>query len=212
MTEAVRWYVVRAQVSGKAKPAQNPLRQGYEVYLPRYLKGRSHARKVDFAAKPLFRRYLFVTTEIVTQRWRSIQSIQGVSHLVCDGDQLAALPNGQLGALKGREDERGFVRMEANSAFAPGAKVRLLAGALMDCVGLFDGMADHDRLAISARHARRKVRMHLDVDLVVAAGARRIAWRGQVAGLCLRCLSGSLRVEPFHPECGSMEVLDQWQF
>lgn len=164
-----RWYVVQTQVNGEAKAAQNLLRQGYDVYLPRYLKRRSHARKVDFAAKPLFPRYLFVAIDMMTQRWRAIQSTPGVTRLVCNGEEPAAVPGGVLGALKAREDERGFVRMDAKPAFAPGAKVRVLAGALMDCAGLFEGMADHDRVAILLDMLGRKVRVHLDVDLVVVA-------------------------------------------
>jgi transcriptional antiterminator RfaH len=166
---ATRWYVVQTQVNGEAKAAQNLLRQGFEIYLPRYLKRRRHARKVDFAAKPLFPRYLFVAIDVAAQRWRSIQSTQGVSRLVCHGEEPAALPNGVLGALKAREDDRGFVRMEARAAFTPGDKVRVLAGAFMDSAGLFDGMGDHDRVAILLDLLGRKVRVHLDVDMVVAA-------------------------------------------
>src|SRR6516165_7241976 len=127
MTEnlGARWFVVQTQANGEAKAAQNLLRQGYEIYLPRYLKRRRHARKVDFVAKPLFPRYMFVAIDMATQRWRAIQSTQGVSHLVCNGEEPAAVPSGVLGALKAREDERGFVRMEAKSAFAPGDKVRV---------------------------------------------------------------------------------------
>ena len=69
-----RWYVVQTQINGEAKATQNLLRQGYEIYLPRYLKRRHHARKVDFTAKPLFPRYLFVAVNKAAQRWRSIQS------------------------------------------------------------------------------------------------------------------------------------------
>jgi transcriptional antiterminator RfaH len=47
--------------------------------------------------------------------------------------------------------------------------VRVLAGAFMDNAGLFDGMGDHDRVAILLDMLGRKVRVHLDVDLVVAA-------------------------------------------
>jgi transcriptional antiterminator RfaH len=171
MSEAAgaRWYVVQTQVNGEAKAAQNLLRQGFEIYLTRYLKRRRHARKVDFAAKPLFPRYLFAAIDLATQRWRSIQSTQGVSRLVCNGEGPAAVPNGLLGALKAREDDRGFVRMEAKPAFAPGDKVRVLAGAFMDNAGLFDGMEDHDRVAILLDMLGRKVRVHLDVDLVAAA-------------------------------------------
>jgi transcriptional antiterminator RfaH len=164
-----RWYVVQSQVNGEAKAAQNLLRQGFEIYLPRYLKRRRHARKVDFVAKPLFPRYMFVAIDMATQRWRAIQSTQGVSHLVCNGEEPAAVPSGVLGALKAREDERGFVRMDARPAFAPGDKIRVLAGAFMDNSGLFDGMGDHDRVAILLDMLGRKVRVHLDVDLVAAA-------------------------------------------
>ena len=171
MSEAVgtRWYVVQTQVNGEAKAAQNLLRQGFEIYLPRYLKRRRHARKVDFVARPLFPRYMFVAIDVATQRWRAIQSTQGVSHLVCNGEEPAAVPDGVLGALRAREDERGFVRMEERPAFAPGAKVRVLASAFVDNAGLFDGMGDHDRVAILLEMLGRKVRVHLDVDLVAAA-------------------------------------------
>ena len=48
-----RWYVVQTQVNGEAKAAENLRRQGYETYLPRYLKRRRHARKVDFTREAL---------------------------------------------------------------------------------------------------------------------------------------------------------------
>ena len=171
MSEAVgaRWYVVQTQVNGEVRAAQNLLRQRFEIYLPRYLKRRRHARKVDFAAKPLFPRYLFVAIDMAAQRWRSIQSTQGVSRLVCNGEEPAAVPHGLLGALKAREDDRGFVRMEAKPAFSLGDKVRVLAGAFVDNAGLFDGMEDHDRVAILLDMLGRKVRVHLDADLVAAA-------------------------------------------
>ena len=146
--------MVQTQVNGEAKAAQNLLRQGYEIYLPRHLKRRRHARKVDFVAKPLFPRYMFVAIDMATQRWRSIQSTFGVSRLVCNGEDPAVVPDGVVRALKAREDDRGFVKMEVRPAFAPGDKVRVLAGAFMDNAGLFNGMADHDRVSNSARHAR----------------------------------------------------------
>lgn len=72
-------------------------------------------------------------------------------------------------ALKAREDGSGFVKMDARPAFAPGDKVRVLAGAFMDNAGLFNGMADHDRVSILLDMLGRKVRVLLDADLVVAA-------------------------------------------
>lgn len=171
MTEDVgaRWYVVQAQVNGEVKAALNLQRQGYDIYLPRYLKRRRHARKVDFTAKPLFPRYLFVAIDMATQRWRSIQSTIGVARLVCNGDDPAAVPDGVVSALRAREDDKGFVKMDARPAFAPGDKVRVLAGAFMDSAGLFNGLADHDRVSILLDMLGRKVRVLLDADMVAAA-------------------------------------------
>ena len=164
-----RWYVVQTQVNGEAKAAENLRRQGYDAYLPRYLKRRRHARKMDFTAKPLFPRYMFVAIDMATQRWRSVQSTVGVSRLVTNGDSPAVVPEGVVYALIAREDAKGFVKMDAGPAFALGDKVRVLAGAFMDNAGLFNGMADHDRVSILLDMLGRKVRVLLDADLVAAA-------------------------------------------
>ena len=170
MSEAVgpRWYGVQTHVNGEARAAEHLLRQGFEIYLPRYLKRRRHARKVDFIAKPLFPRYLFVAIDVATQRWRSIQSTQGVSRLVCNGDDPAPVPNAVMDALKARADDKGFIKMETKRVFAPGDKVRVLAGAFMDSAGLFEGEDQH-RVAILLDLLGRKVLVRLDADLLAAA-------------------------------------------
>lgn len=168
-TVGARWYVVQTLVNGEAKAAQNLLRQGYEVYLPRYLKRRRHARKVDFTARPLFPRYLFVAIDMATQRWRSVQSTFGVARLVSNGDDPARVPEGVVHALRAREDEKGFIRLDSKPLFAPGDKVRVLAGAFMDSAGLFSGLADHGRVSILLDMLGRKVRVLLDADMVAAA-------------------------------------------
>ena len=162
------WYVVQTQVNCETKAAENLRRQGYRIYLPRYLKRRSHARKVDLVARPLFPRYVFVAIDMATQRWRSVQSTIGVSRLVTNGEEPAAVPDGVVRTLRAREDAKGFVRLDA-PAFAPGEKVRVLAGAFVDNVGLFNGMADHDRVSILLEMLGRKVRVLIDADLVTAA-------------------------------------------
>jgi transcriptional antiterminator RfaH len=171
MNDAIgsRWYVVQTQVNGETRAAQNLQRQGYDTYLPLYLKHRRHARKIDFVARPLFPRYMFVAIDMATQRWRSIQSTFGVSRVVCNGDDPTAVPEGVIGALRAREDTKGFVKMDMRPAFSPGDRVRVLAGAFMDSAGLFNGMADHDRVSILLEMLGCKVRVLLDVDMVAAA-------------------------------------------
>jgi transcriptional antiterminator RfaH len=163
------WYVVQTQVNAEAKAARNLLRQGFEIYLPRYLKRRSHARKIEKVPAPLFPRYMFVEIDMATQRWRSIQSTFGVSHLVLQGADPARVAPDVVNALKAREDEGGYVRLDQPSKFALGEKVRVLAGVFAENFGLFDGMADRDRVAILLDLLGRKVRVSLEADLVTAA-------------------------------------------
>jgi transcriptional antiterminator RfaH len=163
------WYVVQTQVNAEARAARNLVRQGFQIYLPRYLKRRSHARKIEKIAAPLFPRYLFVRIDMATQRWRSIQSTFGVSRLVCNGPDPAVVAQQVLSSLKAREDESGFVRLDHCPKFALGEKVRVLAGIFSENLGLFDGLADRDRVAILLDLLGRKVRVSIEADLVAAA-------------------------------------------
>jgi transcriptional antiterminator RfaH len=171
MTEFVdgAWYVVQTQVNSELKAARNLLRQGFETYLPRYLKRRSHARKIEKVAAPLFPRYLFVRVDLATQRWRSIQSTFGVSHLVLNGSEPAPIARDVMRILKAREDGSGFVKLDQRPQFPLGAKVRILGGAFTDNLGLFDGLGDRDRVAVLLDLLGRKVRVSIDADMVAAA-------------------------------------------
>jgi transcriptional antiterminator RfaH len=168
MTENA-WYVIQTHVNAEARAARNLVRQGFEIYLPRCLKRRNHARKVEQVPAPLFPRYLFVRIDMASQRWRSIQSTIGVSHLVSNGSDPAPVPQQVLSALKDREDDAGYVRLEQRPTFALGEKVRVLAGVFAENLGLFDGMADRDRVAILLDLLGRKVRVSIEAGLIAAA-------------------------------------------
>lgn len=169
MTGQSNWYVVQTHPNAEAKAASHLERQGFSVYLPRYLKRRRHARKVQTVQAALFPRYLFVSIDLQSQRWRSIQSTIGVSRLVTNGDAPAAVPTPVISGLKDREDERGFIAMAQEPAFAPGDKIRILGGAFAEALGLFEGASDRDRVAILLDLLGRKVRIMLGADMVAAA-------------------------------------------
>lgn len=166
---ASSWYVVQTHAHAEAKAASHLERQGYSTYLPRYLKRRRHARRVEIVPAPLFPRYLFVAIDVLTQRWRSIQSTIGVSQLVCRGDEPAMLPAAVIDELQGRHNAAGFVELDLRPRFAPGEKVRVVEGAFAACLGLFEGMADRERVAILLDLLGRKVRVVLDSDAIAAA-------------------------------------------
>jgi transcriptional antiterminator RfaH len=166
---ASRWYVVRSRPFAEVKAFTNLDRQGYETYLPRYLKKRRHARKIDIVAAPLFPRYLFVAIDISTQRWRAIGSTFGVAQLVCTGDEPVPVPSEIIGALRSREDNGGFVSLPPRPRFGAGERVRLLDGAFSGSIGLFEDMKDNERVSVLLDLLGRKVRVVLDADLVTAA-------------------------------------------
>ena len=163
-----RWYVVQTQTHAENKAAANLLRQELEVYLPRFEKRRRHARRTEIVAAPLFPRYLFVGVDIVTQRWRSIRSTFGVSNLVCNGDEPASVATGVVEALRKREDKKGFIILGKLPRFSAGDRVRVIEGAFADCLGLFEGMRDEERVTVLLDLLGRKVRVMID-ELAVAA-------------------------------------------
>ena len=79
------------------------------------------------------------------------------------------MPAGVVDELRRREDEQGLIRLDLRPRLTPGAKVRVVDGVFSDCLGLFEGMADRERVAILLDLLGRKVRVVLDGESVAAA-------------------------------------------
>jgi transcriptional antiterminator RfaH len=154
------WFVVQTQPHAESRAALNLVRQGYDTYFPRYLKRRRHARRTEIVPAPLFPRYLFVRVETAMQRWRSISSTFGVARLVSFSDTPAIVPSSVIDLLKHNEDG-GLVQLRKR-VFTPGERVRITEGAFTDCIGLFEGMRDEERVCVLLDLLGRKVRVVLD--------------------------------------------------
>lgn len=163
------WHVVQTHGHSETKAAAHLLRQGYMVYLPRYLKRRRHARRIETVAAALFPRYLFVSPGNLTQGVRAIQSTIGVTQLVRNGDRPALVSSDVIAKLRAREDANGFIKLDARPRFGIGDKIRVIEGAFDSCLGLFEGMADRDRVAILLDLLGRKVRVLLNEDSIAIA-------------------------------------------
>ena len=164
-----RWYVAQTQPQAEFRAVANLERQGFETYLPRYLKRRRHARRIETIKAPLFPRYVFVRVDIASQRWRCINSTSGVSRLVCNGEESAPVGDEIVAGLRRREDAAGLVRLEKHQRFATGEPVRVIDSALASCLGLFEGVADGHRVAVLLDLLGRKVRVVVDDLSIVAA-------------------------------------------
>jgi transcriptional antiterminator RfaH len=164
-----RWFVAQTHPHCEVKAAVHLGRQGFATYLPRYLKRRRHARRVEQTAAPLFPRYLFVSIDLATQRWLSIDSTIGVTRLVCNGEIPTPVPHPVIDAIRRREDANGFVQLLHRPQFAPGDKIRVIEGALDGCCGLYEGMSSRQRVTILLDLLGRKVRALVDTDFIEAA-------------------------------------------
>ena len=162
----IRWYAVHCQPRGEDKAAFHLRRQGFRVYVPRYLKRRRHARRTDWVPAPLFPRYLFVAMDVAACRWRAIDSTVGVSHLVRQGDRPAPVPEAVLDEIRRHEDAAGMVVLARAAALSPGDRVTILDGPLADRIGLVEGVSDEERVTILLALLGREVRIRVPLAAV----------------------------------------------
>ena len=153
------WFVVQTHAQNEDKAAFNLQRQGFEAFIPKYLKRRSHARKIEMVGTPLFPRYLFVKMNIKTANWRAIKSTFGVSNLVCFGESPASVPDDLIETLMTSEDEHGYIDLAGRrEKFKKGQGVEIVDGPMMEMAAVFDCMNDKDRVFVLLDILGRQVR------------------------------------------------------
>ena len=162
-----QWFAVHSHVNAEQKAHFNLSRQGFETYLPHYLKTRRHARRVDRVRAPLFPRYLFVRIDPERQRWRTVNSTFGVGHLVCQGEHPAAVPDRLIEEIRRHEDVSGAVRLSRIERPVPGDRIRVVAGPMIDLMGIFECERDDDRVVILLDLVGRLTRVTAPSDAIV---------------------------------------------
>lgn len=153
-----RWYVVQTRPRDEATALFHLNRQGFEGYLPRFLKRRRHARKVDLTPSPLFPGYLFVAIDLAAARWRSIHGTIGVSRLVCQGENPAPLPEGIVEQIQEREDDSGWVVLRPIDSLNKGQKVEISEGPFAELMGIFEALDSKERVIVLLNLLGREVR------------------------------------------------------
>ena len=162
------WYCAYTQPRMELWARANLWERGLEAYLPLYRKRRSHARRVDWVSAPLFPRYLFVEADLEAGERRRIVSAQGVAQLVAFGERPAAVAPEIIAELRGREDGAGPV--DVRPSFAPGEALRVREGALLNQVGLFQGLDDESRVVVLLTLLNRPVSVRLPAHAVMRDG------------------------------------------
>lgn len=169
LAAGARWYVVQARHLSEQRAVLELENQGFETFLPRYLRKRRHARKVTLVAAPLFPGYLFVRLDPARQRWRSINGTYGVTRLVSGENGPLPIADAVVEGLWARRDWQGYIALPQRPDFAPGQMVRIRSGSFAETLGLFEGFRDQDRIAVLLDLLGGKVRVLLDEDMVEKA-------------------------------------------
>lgn len=164
-----QWFAVYAQPQKEGLASEHLARQGFEVFYPRYLKRRSHARRVDMVPAPLFPRYLFVRFDPLNTQWQVIRSTRGVIGLVSNGNELVRVPDLVIDEIRAREDTDGYVVLANQLKMARGAKIRIEEGPLSSCDAIFEAQKDGDRVIALLSLFGRKVVTHLPIRSVAPA-------------------------------------------
>jgi transcriptional antiterminator RfaH len=164
------WFAAQTLARAEDQACRQLAAQGFRVFLPQYLKRWSHARRVEQRPCPLFPRYLFVEIDTRATRWRAINGTIGIARLLGTQDGPSPVAPGVVEELLRRRDEKGFIPLARQPRFAVGDTVRILGGAFASALGLIEGLADRDRVALLLDLLGRKVRVSVEEDMIARAG------------------------------------------
>lgn len=166
-----RWYVVQTQARKEQLAAQHLQRQGFATFCP--LRSRPPARTKGAArpSEPLFPCYLFLSLDVESTQWRSVNGTIGVVRLIALGAGRAALPtpvpDGLIELLQSRCDERGEFAFKAE--FKPGDRVRIIGGPFDDLCGTLETAGPAERAVIMLDFMARQTRVAVPAGHLIAA-------------------------------------------
>ena len=171
LPEGPRWFAVHSLPHREAGAQQQLENQGFHTFLPRCLKARRHARKLENVLAPIFPRYLFVVLDLDRDRWRSVNGTFGVARLVMlAGNRPQPVPRGVVEVLIASTDGRGVLRFDEPGRLTVGQKVRILAGPFAEQIGLLQRLDGNGRVRLLLDIMGGRIGVTLPSAALVPAG------------------------------------------
>lgn len=163
------WFVIQTKVR-EDKLARTMLEQaGVEVYQPQMEKLVTHARQRQLRRSALFPGYLFVRIEPDEQMLHRVRWCRGVSRMLPDNNQLVALDEAFVVALRELENQgAGVIRKPVD--FQPGDRIQIKSGPMKDVYGIFEAWgSDVDRVRILVEMVNNQARVMMHPSLIEKA-------------------------------------------
>jgi transcription elongation factor/antiterminator RfaH len=140
-----RWFLAHTQPRSEGKAELHLGAQGFRTYLPQIQKTIRHARQLTTVRAPLFPRYLFVILDLERDRWLSVRSTVGVSHLFTQEGRPVPVPVGIVESLIERS-AANLTRLDTD--LVKGKHVRILTGPFADFVGTLERLDGAGRVQV----------------------------------------------------------------
>ncbi|HKZ96473.1 MAG TPA: transcriptional activator RfaH [Hyphomicrobiaceae bacterium] len=143
----MRWFAVNSLPHQESRAETNLARQGFQAFLPRLRKARSHARRADVVLEAMFPGYLFVSFAEESTPWRSINGTYGVRSIIMGGGRPAPLPRGFCEELLAQADADGVVAVPSPE-FHVGDRVSFVSGPLTGRIGTIIRLGRRERVEL----------------------------------------------------------------
>jgi transcription antitermination factor NusG len=162
------WWALYTRHQHEKTVAEMLESKGFDVFLPLYESMRRWKDRNKLLSLPLFPCYVFVRGGL--NRKLQVVSTPGVHMVLCRGEQVAAIPESEIQAIRAAVD--GRYRLEPHPFLKCGDRVRVIRGSLEGVHGILTRKKNYVRLVLSVEMLAQSVAVELnasDVEPVTPA-------------------------------------------
>ncbi|HEX3985487.1 MAG TPA: UpxY family transcription antiterminator [Acidobacteriaceae bacterium] len=158
--EPAPWWALYTRHQHEKVVAEMLTAKGFEVFLPVYDSIRRWKDRRKILSLPLFPCYVFVRGQ--PDRRLQVVSTPGVHMLLTRGEQIAMVPEDEIGAI--RRAVEGSFRVEPHPFLKVGERVRVTRGSLAGVEGILVRKKNLYRLVLSVDMLAQSVGVEVDAS------------------------------------------------
>ena len=156
------WYVIHTKPRQEARALVNLELQGYECYLPQFMRQKLQRGVIGLVHEPLFPRYLFIQLDSTQsgKSWGPIRSTLGVSRLVTFGFEPARADSALIDLLKQHAKE---IEIEPDKIYQEGERLLITEGPFAGIEAIFEMDDGESRAMVLIELLSKPTRLKLPI-------------------------------------------------